>query len=643
MLSKQEQPAAKPQQVSGEQQRPLADADADHRFKPGHIVAGHLKVHKIVGAGGFGVVYLVTDENDGGVGALKALHPRLLADQKSKEKFEKELMLWVRLGEHPHIVSARAVLPEGAQLVVFMDYVAADHAGRITLQDHLNLCTEPLPAEVALRWAIQFCHAMEHAAASGITAHRDIKPANILVDQNGDLRVSDFGLATAGSASVPSLSSEMLNTAGSMNSFIAVQSDQRMICGTPGYIAPEIFRGETADVQSDIFSFGIVLWQLARGSRLLPYGTPRDKNVLGYLRSAYDIQTQERIPKIDGPLGQLVAQCLRASRNERPQDFKELRRRCESLLRDLSGDVFELPGKKEMDISVVLNAAGSYLMLNQHERALQEADRAIQMDASSSRAWAIKGTILFAGTRFEEADTCFQQALSLDSDEIVALGNRPYVLMAFGRQDEAMEHLDRLLKLMPLNPQGWLKKGELELDREGGTNESALGYFERSLQLNPNHPKAWSYKGDALRRLNRNREAVACYDEAVARDPHFARAWMHRGISLSALGQTPIAVESFKKALDLDSNDAVVWFNLGVTLHGARSTQEAFTCFSRCVQLDPTHVEGWFSLAAVYAGAGKLEKAIEAFDRVLSLKPDHPTAAGFKKQCEDALHRKGKN
>ena len=54
-------------------------------------------------------------------------------------------MLWVRLGGHPHIVSARSVLPEGAQLVVFMDYVAPDHAGRITLQDHPNLCNDPLP------------------------------------------------------------------------------------------------------------------------------------------------------------------------------------------------------------------------------------------------------------------------------------------------------------------------------------------------------------------------------------------------------------------------------------------------------------------------------------------------------------------
>ncbi|MFO1457815.1 MAG: serine/threonine-protein kinase [Verrucomicrobiota bacterium] len=637
MFSKQVKPAAKPESIARETERQPNVSDAECHFKPGHIVAGHLKVHKIAGTGGFGVVYVVTDENSGGIGALKALHPRLLVDQGNKEKFERELMLWVRLGGHPHIVSARSVLPEGAQLVVFMDYVAPDHAGRITLQDHLNLCNDPLAPEAVLKWAIQFCHALEHAAVCGIGAHRDIKPANILVDHKGDLRVSDFGLATAGSATP---TPAMMNARGSMNSFVVVQSDQRMICGTPGYIAPEIFRGEAADARSDMFSFGLVLWQLARGSRSLPYPPLRGNDMLAYLKLAYDIQAQERIPRIDGKLGQIVALCLRASPNERPQNFKELRGRCEALLREMTGATYELPSRKHVDISEVLNAAQSYLMLSQHERALQNADRAIQMDAANSRAWAIKGTILFLLTRFEEADTCFQQALNLDSEELVALGNRPYLLIAFGRQDEAMKHLDQLLKLSPMNPVAWLKKGELELEWEHGTNETALKCFERSLQLNPNHQKAWSYKGDLLRRLGRNQEAVVCYDEAVVRDPHFIRAWMHRGISLSALGQTSTAVESFKKALDLDSNDAVVWFNLGVTLHGAKNMQEAFACFDRCVNIDPTHVDGWFNLAAVYAGAGRLEKAIEAFDRVLSLNPKHPTAAGFRKQCQDALQRK---
>ena len=68
-----------------------------------------------------------------------------------------------------------------------------------------------------------------------------------------------------------------------MNSFVVVQSDQRMICGTPGYIAPEIFRGEAADARSDMFSFGLVLWQLARGSRSLPYPPPPRQRHAGLL------------------------------------------------------------------------------------------------------------------------------------------------------------------------------------------------------------------------------------------------------------------------------------------------------------------------------------------------------------------------
>ena len=109
--------------------------------------------------------------------------------------------------------------------------------------------------------------------------------------------------------------------------------------------------------------------------------------------------------------------------------------------------------------SEVLNAAQSYLMLSQHERALQNADRAIQMDAANSRAWAIKGTILFLPTRFEEGGYMLSAGSEPDSEELVVLGNRPYLLIAFGRQDEAMKHLDQLLKLSPMNPVAWLKRG----------------------------------------------------------------------------------------------------------------------------------------------------------------------------------------
>jgi serine/threonine protein kinase len=142
-----------------------------------------------------------------------------------------------------------------------MDYIAPDERGRVSLLDHLAQARGPLDTERALSWAIQFCFGMEHAYRHGIACHRDIKPANILITQHGALKITDFGLAVAAAASWKEKGGS-LKAGKEEGSFelSLIQAEGRRICGTPGYIAPELFMGEDANARSDVYSFGLVLW-----------------------------------------------------------------------------------------------------------------------------------------------------------------------------------------------------------------------------------------------------------------------------------------------------------------------------------------------------------------------------------------------
>src|SRR5208337_2864432 len=154
-------------------------------------------------------------------------------------------------------------------------YVAADSEGRVNLEDHLAKANGPLNKNQVLKWAIQFCVGMEYARAHGIGCHRDIKPGNILITRDGTLKISDFGLATGAEAAWRGMTdghgSLMMGGRNGMGGFSLMQANGNVRCGTPGYIPPEVYRFEPADVRSDIYSFGLILWQMAAGNRMPPF------------------------------------------------------------------------------------------------------------------------------------------------------------------------------------------------------------------------------------------------------------------------------------------------------------------------------------------------------------------------------------
>lgn len=205
---------------------------------------GHYTVVKEIGVGGMGVVYHCRDELLTRDVAIKMLLPELMSDKKNLEVFRQEARLAAQL-EHPNLVTVYDIGVEERQgkqhHFLAMEYLTGGNLA-IRLQD------SPLSLEHALNWMKQLASGISFAHKRGVI-HQDIKADNIFITNEGDLKIGDFGLARL-----------LVGRVGNANT---------KIMGTPAYMSPELARGEPQDHRSDIYSLGVLFFEMATGS--LPY------------------------------------------------------------------------------------------------------------------------------------------------------------------------------------------------------------------------------------------------------------------------------------------------------------------------------------------------------------------------------------
>jgi serine/threonine protein kinase/Tfp pilus assembly protein PilF len=544
--------------------RPAPAREEFELYKKGDVIGGKYLVHGTLGKGGFGVVYLVSDRETRHVRALKTFRDEFLADPNARETFQKEALVWVRLGEHPFILAARWVEIFSGRLFVAMDFVEPDADGRVTLNDHLR-SGRPFVLERAVEWAIQFCSGMEHANAHGVICHRDIKPANIMISQ-GVLKISDFGLAAAAEE-------VWKRIAGKGNSlvtgneetgfgFSVIGKNGQMRCGTPGYMSPEVYRGERADVQSDIYSFGLVLWQMAVGSVSPPFVGKYRGDDEAYMREAYERQMSGRFPPVAPPLGLIVERCLNATPSKRYSSFGEVRRALEPILHKQTGETFSQPTGEET-VAYWNDRGGSLGALGKFAEAIGCFDKALAIDPKDAMAWSNKGAVLVQLERWEEAAACFDKALSNDPRLALAWHNKASVLIELGRGDEAMACFNKALAIDPRYVSAWNNKGRLFAN--AGRHEEAVACFDKSLAIDSQYADAWVNKGGSLRALGKNSEVLVCFDKAIAIDPRDAMAWNNKGAFLASIGRREEAIDCYERALAIEPKHVMSWFNKSIS------------------------------------------------------------------------------
>jgi tetratricopeptide (TPR) repeat protein len=621
--------------------REAPQQEAAELYKKGDVIGGKYEVHGTLGKGGFGVVYLAYDRDTKEVCALKTFRDELLADAAAREAFKKEALLWVNLETHPFILAARWVIEVSGRLFVKMDHVAPDAHGRVSLADHLARAGGPLDAGQTLKWAVQFCLGMEHAQACGTKYHRDIKPANILIAQDGTLKISDFGLAAAAEVAWRGTGGRggSLATRGPEGSFglSLMQTGGKARCGTPGYMAPEVYRGEGADIRSDIYSFGLVLWQMAAGTPVPPFLVPYRGDLEGYLREICEQQMTGRVPRVDGFLAPVIERCLRPKPAERYGSFGELRGALEPILERKTGMKIEVPQVGEKTAGFWNNKGGSLAALGRREEAIGCYDQALALDPRDATAWSNKGVSLAALGPHEEALRCYDQALALDPRYAIAWNNKGLALAALGQRAEAISCYDRALAIDPRQAAASNNKGTALADL--GRHAEAISCYDQALAIDPRFAGAWNSKASALADAGRREEALGCYDQALAINPRYAMVWYNKGNGLAELGQREEAISCYDQALAVDPGYAIAWNSKGVALAALGQRAEAISCYDQALAIDPRYAKAWYNKGNALDALGRRAEAISCYDQVLAIDPRLAQAWYNKALAEEACGR----
>ena len=275
---------------------------------------GAYEILSAIGAGGMGEVYRARDSKLGREVAIKVLPEEFTQHPQKLARFEREARLLASLN-HPGIATLYEVEESEGKPFLVMELVEGE-----TLAERIG--RGPIPVNEALTLAQQIAEALEAAHEKGVI-HRDLKPANIKVDPEGHVKVLDFGLAKAFADEVPE--SEL--SASPTLSRDATKAG--VILGTAAYMSPEQAKGKTVDKRSDIFSFGIVLYEMLTGKRAFA-GEDVSEVLARILASEPDWKALS--PNIPPSLVKLLGRCLSKDRKNRLRDIGDARFEIQEIL-----------------------------------------------------------------------------------------------------------------------------------------------------------------------------------------------------------------------------------------------------------------------------------------------------------------------
>jgi serine/threonine protein kinase/tetratricopeptide (TPR) repeat protein len=616
--------------------------------------AGPYQVLEKLGEGGMGVVYLAEDSRLGRRVALKFLPAGLGRDDTARRRFLREARSAAAI-DHPYVCKIYEVGEAEGRGFLALEYVEGQ-----TLTERLR--RGPLAVREALHLAIEMAEALDKAHRTGIV-HRDLKPGNVMITAEGHVKVMDFGLAkrfVAGELSPEEATLTALTRAGAAP-------------GTLAYMSPEQVRGQEVDPRSDIFSFGIVLYEMLAGvhpfqkesanrtlaALLAEEPPPLDRSgVTDRLRQTIGTMLAkdpaERYPSFTAVLNELRAPTQETDA-ARPAPARQRHRLVFALAAaaTLGGlwiavegvswrpwhatdtaapDVAELKVREyESSAATLLENFGDPEALRMSIEAWQKVRElkpgyppaiAGQAMARSLIAWNSRPDPELVGRAERDAET----AMRLDPGLASPYASLTIIYSMRGLFDTAEEMSRRSLELAPRDPWILQLRARFLIDMHGRFDE-AEELAGRATEIDPTFSPAWFQLGWARMELQRFDEAEAAFRRAIELRPDLVAGHLGMGIVLDLIGRHEEALEAFDAVLELDPDSTQGLIFEGLTYLDLGRWEEALESFRKGSRQNPDHPLSSYALLDEAVALGRLGRsdeqaiALQAAERLFKAHP----------------------
>jgi serine/threonine protein kinase/tetratricopeptide (TPR) repeat protein len=626
---------------------------------PGKKVA-HYRVLDFIGGGGMGMVFKAEDLRLGRLVALKFLPEEFASDALTLQRFEREAQTASALN-HPNICTIYEIEEHEGQPFIAMELLHGEN-----MRDRMSAPEQnPLPLPELLEISVQICDGLQAAHDKGII-HRDIKPANIFLCKSGTVKILDFGLAKlagsdvamekaeAASATVPKTSStESLKNALTRTGTTA---------GTAGYMSPEQVRHEELDIRSDLFSFGLVLYEMACGQRAFSGQTLVDvQQAILHQPSA---PARAHNPLLPRSLDLVLAKALEKDRDRRYPSATAMKNDLERIARE--GHPARRSTRRALAAGVLV-AVGALSVwryeVYRDRTTLAPSDTIVLADVDNRTNDPVFDDALNTALRYELGQTPYLNVLGLDkthvsmgqlkvasttritpeiarricsttnskmviSDSIADAGNRYRLEMRAldcgSGATVAEEGTDISARDQVVHELG---ATAVRLRRKLGEPAESLARFDQPLE------KATSTSLEALQAgtegnklyLAGNAEgALKLYQQAVELDPDFAVAYWRMGAAYLVLGNTELSAASYTRAYQLRDRLAEKdRLNNEIDYYGrvAGDWEKEYSSDLRFLGLFPRDVLGHANLRAAFVYLGQPGRAADEAAETARLRP----------------------
>jgi serine/threonine protein kinase/tetratricopeptide (TPR) repeat protein len=587
----------------------------------------HYRVLEKLGTGGMGVVYKAQDLRLERNVALKFLPDNLVHDSQALERFRREALAASALN-HANICTVHDIGEQNGRPFLAMEFIDGE-----TLRRHVN--GKPLPIEEILNLGIQIADALDAAHAEGII-HRDIKPANIFVTKRGQAKVLDFGLAK-----LISRSDDKDATDSSHPSLEDPISIVGVISGTPSYMSPEQIRGDDLDSRADVFSMGLLLYEMATGQKAFPGGT--GGVIIEAILSQPPAPVRSLNPDIPTELEAIINKAIEKDKKQRYQSAAELRSDLQVLKRGFesghtaSSILLATAGSKRppwtkrkkwliptgVAAAIVAMGIGGWLYDIRRAHALSETDTVVLADFTNKTGDAVFDDALRQGLAVQLEQSPF---LSLVSDQqarqtLQLMGKpadaklTPEISRELCERIASKAYLSGTISSLGTQYVLGIKAVNCQTGDTLAQEQVTADSKEHVLSaLGGAATKLREKLGESLKTVHKLATPI---EQATTPSLDALQAYSMGRNTMLVQGNNAAAVPLFLRAIQLDPNLAMAYASLGTTYHNlgekelaAENTRRAFELRAKVSEREKLYIESHYQQFVT----GDLEKAKQAYE-----------------------------